>query len=231
MAHHPGKVVVFVDEIDSTIGLPFSDDFFAALRACFNARATEPDFDRLTFALLGVATPDQLIRDQTRTPFNIGKRIDLTDFSPEEAQGLAPGLHADPGEAGQRLERVLHWTGGHPYLTQALCRAVREKGQAGTAEQAVDPRVQELFLAAQAQKEETNLKHARARLERPGAEGRRLLQLYRRIREGKPVPDQPTSPLFAQLKLTGAVKTTNEGLLAVRNRISPCVSGTFGPEN
>jgi WD40 repeat protein len=219
LAHHSGKVVVFVDEIDSTIGLPFADDFFAAIRACFNARATEPDFERLTFVLLGVATPDQLIRDQTRTPFNIGKRIDLTDFSREEAQGLASGLHADPGEADRRLERVLHWTGGQPYLTQALCRAVREKGEGGTAEQSVDPRVQELFLSSQAQREETNLKHARARLERPGAEGRRLLQLYRRVRQGKPVPDQPTSPLFAQIKLAGVVKATDEGRLAVRNRI------------
>ncbi len=176
-------------------------------------------FERLTFVLLGVATPDQLIQDPARTPFNIGKRIDLTDFSLDEAQGLAPGLHADPAEAGRRLERVLHWTGGHPYLTQAVCRAVRERGDAGTAEESVDPQVEELFLTSRAQREETNLKHARARLERRGPEGRRLLQLYRRVRQGKAVPDQPTSPLFAQLKLAGVVKATDEGRLTVRNRI------------
>jgi len=220
LTHCPGRVVIFVDEIDSTIGLPFADDFFAALRACFNARATELAFERLTFVLLGVATPDQLIQDPARTPFNIGKRIDLNDFSPEEAQTLASGLHADPGEAEGRLERILYWTGGHPYLTQALCRAVRERARNnGTAEKAVDPQVEDLFLSSRAQREETNLKHARARLERPGAEGRRLLRLYRRVREGKLVPDQPTSPLFAQLKLAGVVKATAEGRLAVRNRI------------
>src|SRR5436309_9802217 len=145
LTHCPGRVVIFVDEIDSTIGLPFADDFFATLRACFNARATEPDFERLTFVLLGVATPDQLIRDPARTPFNIGKRIDLTDFSADEARILAPGLHADPGEADRRLERVLHWTGVHPYLSQALCRAVRERAAEGaTPEEAVDPQVEEL---------------------------------------------------------------------------------------
>ena len=55
--------------------------------------------------------------------------------------------------------------------------------------------------------------------ERPGPEGRRLLRLYRHVRQGKPVPDQSTSPLLAQLKLAGVIKATEEGLLAVRNRV------------
>ena len=227
LTHCPGRVVIFVDEIDSTIGLPFADDFFAALRACFNARAIDSAFERLTFVLLGVATPDQLIQDPARTPFNIGKRIDLADFTLEEAQKLAPELHLDAVEAGRRLERVLHWTAGHPYLTQALCRAVRDKGESRTVEEVVDPRVEDLFLSSRAQREETNLKHARARLERRGPEGRRLLQLYSRVRLGRLVPDQPTSPLFAQLKLAGVVKATDEGRLAVRNRIYEAV---FTPE-
>lgn len=33
------------------------------------------------------------------------------------------------------------------------------------------------------------------------------------------VRDQPTSPLFSQLKLAGVVKVTHEGRLVVRNRI------------
>ena len=220
LEHCPGRVVIFVDEIDSTIGLPFADDFFAALRACFNARATDAAFERLTFALFGVASPDQLIQDQARTPFNIGKRIDLTDFTLEEAAKLSEGLHADPTEASKRLERILHWTGGHPYLTQAVCRTVRERGgNSGTIEEVVDPRVEDLFLSSRAQREETNLKHARARLEQPGPEKRRLLRLYLRVRQGKAVPDQPASSLFSQLKLAGVVKATDAGQLAVRNRI------------
>jgi WD40 repeat protein len=228
LTQYSGRVVIFVDEIDSTIGLPFADDFFAALRACFNARATEPEFERLTFVLLGVATPDQLIQDPARTPFNIGRRIDLTDFSPDEARTLAPGLHVNPGEADKRLERIFYWTGGHPYLSQALCRAVRERAaDTVTAEKVVDSQVEELFLSSRAQREEANLKHAKARLEKPGSEGRRLLQLYRRVRRGKPVPDQPASPLFAQLKLAGVVKATDEGRLAVRNHVYEAV---FTPE-
>src|SRR5207253_502652 len=34
------------------------------------------------------------------------------------------GVSSGPAEA--LLRRVLYWTGGHPYLTQRLCRAVAE---------------------------------------------------------------------------------------------------------
>ncbi len=115
------RVVIFVDEIDATLRLPFTDDFFAGIRACYNARASKPAFERLTFALLGVASPSELIKDTSRTPFNIGQRIELTDFTLEEARPLAAGFALPLKEAARALERVLHWTGGQPYLTQKLC--------------------------------------------------------------------------------------------------------------
>ena len=58
------RVVIFVDEIDVVRSLPFhTDEFFAAIRECYNRRVTEPEFGRLTFCLLGVTTPMELIRD------------------------------------------------------------------------------------------------------------------------------------------------------------------------
>src|SRR5215510_7092933 len=56
-------VVIFIDEIGATLGLDFTDDFFAAIRYLYNARAAAPEFKRLSFALIGVATPGDLIRD------------------------------------------------------------------------------------------------------------------------------------------------------------------------
>jgi WD40 repeat protein len=89
----PGRLVVFVDEIDFTRSLPFStDEFFAGIRECFNRRSTEPAFAGLTFCLLGVATPSDLIRETRLTPFNIGRRIELTDFTEAEALPLGLGL-------------------------------------------------------------------------------------------------------------------------------------------
>ena len=122
-------VVIFVDEIDSTLSLSFTDDFFAAIRYLYNARAHVPEFHRLSFVLIGVATPSDLIRDPQRTPFNIGQRVDLTDFTYEEAMPLADGLGLPPDEATQVLRWVIKWTGGHPYLTQRLCRVIADQNR------------------------------------------------------------------------------------------------------
>ncbi|MEM1392395.1 MAG: AAA-like domain-containing protein, partial [Cyanobacteria bacterium P01_H01_bin.150] len=67
------NIVIFIDEIDSVLSLNFKvDDFFALIRECYNSRASQPEYERLTFALLGVANPGDLIQDKRRTPFNIG---------------------------------------------------------------------------------------------------------------------------------------------------------------
>jgi WD40 repeat protein len=216
-------IVIFVDEIDSTIGLSFSDDFFAAVRACYNLRPRNQAFERLSFVLLGVATPAQLISDPARTPFNIGRGIELTDFTPEEAHVLGKGFSsANRGE--ELLDRVLYWTGGHPYLTQALCRVVAESEEqaAGTAPEGaalVDSLVREKFFSPMAALEEKNLKFVRGRLKQGYSDLRQLLELYSRVLRGNPVRDRPASPLYASLKLAGVVKTDDTGLLKVRNRI------------
>ena len=122
-------VVLFFDEIDSTLNLPFRDDFFASLRACHNARAEDPELNRLTFVLLGVASPSDLIADPMRTPFNVGSLIPLTDFTPDEARSLADGLGGDSGASEAALRRVLEWTDGHPYLTQKVCQTAVESAR------------------------------------------------------------------------------------------------------
>src|ERR1043165_6855699 len=60
MARRPGRVVIFVDEIDAVRSLPFStDEFFAGVREIYNWRTEDAELQRLTFCLLGVAPPDR----------------------------------------------------------------------------------------------------------------------------------------------------------------------------
>ncbi|MBW4518831.1 MAG: AAA-like domain-containing protein, partial [Scytolyngbya sp. HA4215-MV1] len=119
-------IVLLFDEIDLTRSLPFSaDDFFGLLRECYNRRANEPEFRRLSFALFGVATPSDLIRNKDITPFNIGQPVDLTGFELADAAPLLPGLVAKSADAQALLAAVLHWSGGQPFLTQRLCRLVQ----------------------------------------------------------------------------------------------------------
>ena len=83
-----------MDEIDAVRSLRQfkADEFFAGIRECYNRRTEDSKFLRLTFCLLGVATPSDLISDQRMTPFNIGHGIELGDFTFEEAAVLAGGL-------------------------------------------------------------------------------------------------------------------------------------------
>ena len=53
------RIVLFFDEIDTTLSIPFGDDFFGTIRATYNARSTAPEFKRLSFVLVGVATPSE----------------------------------------------------------------------------------------------------------------------------------------------------------------------------
>ena len=217
LAEIEGPVVIFIDEIDTTLNLGFSDDFFAAIRFAYNARAADPTYNRLTFVLLGVAAPADLIKDPNRTPFNIGHRVDLYEFSQEDAGILQQGLEAVFPQQGQIIfARIYHWTNGHPYLTQKLCLAATEAGNGRWTDEQVDGLVERLFLAKEARKE-SNLQFVRSKiLDHPQA--RQLLALYRKVYSGERIADDERSPIQNQLELSGLVQAKS-GYLSVRNRV------------
>ncbi|MEG4092365.1 WD40 domain-containing protein [Microcoleus sp. Pol12B4] len=124
------KIVIFFDEIDSVLSLNFSaDDLFAFIRSCYNRRTQNADYNRITFCLLGVATPSDLIQDKKRTPFNIGQAIELKGFTHEQAAPLAKGLEGKIDRPIQVLNKIIDWTGGQPFLTQKLCKIVLEQAE------------------------------------------------------------------------------------------------------
>ncbi|MBD0389184.1 MAG: AAA-like domain-containing protein [Nostoc sp. C3-bin3] len=121
------QIVIFIDEVDSVLSLNFPvDDFFALIRAFFNQRVDNPEYQRITFVLLGVATPSELIQDKKRTPFNIGKGIELTGFELAEALPLINGFSGKTSNPEAVLKAILDWTGGQPFLTQKVCEFVRQ---------------------------------------------------------------------------------------------------------
>ena len=210
-------VVVFVDEIGATIGLDFTDDFYAAIRYLYNARAIKPEFKRLSFALLGVAAPGDLIRDPQRTPFDTRQRVELGDFTYEEAAPLAEGLNLPPGEAKQALRWAMKWTNGHPYLTQRLCMAMVEARHLRWTEADVDRVVADTFLGAM-NEQDGNLQFVRDMLTKRAPDVEGALTIYGEIRAGNAVRDEERSTVITQLKLSGIVR--REGAeLRTRNRI------------
>jgi len=221
-----GRIVIFIDEIDATLSLPFArDDFFAAVRAFYIRRSDRPDNERLTFCLLGVAAPGDLISDPTRTPFNIGKAIRLEDFSRAETATLAEGLKGSAEERIALLGEVFTWTSGHPYMTQRICDVLVSDARS------VDDVVRATFLE-RGRTEDANLQYAErwfgeARLRKAGSVVPKMLRLYRQLLSGEDVAADGADAVQLGLRLTGLAAerghTGEPRRLAVRSRIFEAV--------
>lgn len=212
-----GRLAIFIDEIDAVASLSFStDEFFSGIRECYNLRNENAEMNRLTFCLLGVANPSDLIRDTRTTPFNVGRRIELNDFTEHEALPLAEGLGRTTAENYALLRRVFYWTNGHPYLTQRLCKAVSENGTQGSTRE-IDESIRQMFFTKQAQEYDDNLIFVRERLLR-SEDVTALLNLYSRIRRSRKVADDDSQPLVSIMRLSGITRA-EDGRLRVRNRI------------
>ncbi len=215
--HGEKRITIFIDEIDTTLSLDYTDDFFAGIRFLYGERAINPDLQRLSFVLIGVAEPIDLIKDQQRTPFNIGSRLELSDFTLEEATPLCQGLDLEERERELVLRRVLYWTGGHPYLTLRVFSEIRAAPRQKWSKSAIDRFVQTLFLGEHGRGDH-NLHFVRTMLTLQGAGRNRLLGLYARTHRGKVVPDVGADESVNRLKLSGVVRS-QRGRLVIRNRI------------
>jgi hypothetical protein len=107
------------------------------------------------------------------------------------------------------LERILYWTGGHPYLTQRLCRAVAEADWHGSSRSGslasgrfIDNLCEGLFFSSQARERDDNLIFVRERLLRAETDLVSLLEQYLKVRSGRKVVDDDTSALVSVLKLS-----------------------------
>lgn len=213
------NIVVFVDEIDRVLSQTFSpDDFFALIRYFYNQRADQPNYQRLSFTLLGVATPSDLITDKTQTPFNVGQAIALQGFELHEVQPLVSGLQGKVSDPRGTIATILNWTGGQPFMTQRLCQLVASSetylSDSNLVDQLVYSRVIENW---EAQDEPEHLKTIRDRLLRDQQKAGRLLSLYQRIlQQGAIVVDGSSEQ--TELRLSGLV-VQRQGTLRVYNRI------------
>jgi WD40 repeat protein len=224
------QLFIFVDEIDSLLGLNFSiDDFFAFIRFCYNQRAINPDYQRITFAIFGVATPSDLIRDRTKTPFNIGQAIELKGFEWEEVTPLIQGLEKKVEQPASVVRAILDWTAGQPFLTQKLCHLVVQLSQRtidgsltcippGTEsfwiENLVKTRIIERW---ESQDEPEHLRTIRDRIDRNGQRAGRILGIYQNILQGIEIKSDDSREQI-ELLLSGLV-VRHEEILKVKNRI------------
>lgn len=224
-------IVIFIDEIDSILSLDFpTDDFLTLIHSFYNKRANKPEYRRLTFVLMGVATPTELFQDTRSTPFNIGKAIELKGFQLSECASLGRGF-GDRFEKPQKiLAQILSWTGGQPFLTQKLCRLIEQNPQVNDAQSLNNLVESQIINNWSAQDNPEHLKTIRDRLCRfanrsfdtpKNNSSQKLLRIYRRIlRRGK-IPFK-NRPEYLELKLSGAV-AQDKGSLIIKNKVYQAV--------
>lgn len=215
-------LVIFIDEIDTTLRLPFSDDFYAAIRHLHNARAGHPELRRLSFVLSGVATPTELMHDALRTPFNIGQRIELADFSADEVRPLISRTGAPLDELDAALQRLLHWTGGQPYLTQKLCALlaapVGPSQVAALAAERIDRLVATQLLSETGQADPHFQSIGNALINAAPDLKDTLFETWAQVSAGRRVACLDNSPVHNRLRLSGLVRRHN-GWLEPRNQL------------
>jgi adenylate cyclase len=216
------KLVLFLDEVDSIRGLDFSlNDFFGLIRACYNRRSLKPAYQRLTVALLGVATPSDLMTDYQRTPFNIGRAIDLFGLQPADAQPLAQGLVGCVHDPQSALREILKWTGGQPFLMQKMCQLLVKHPVASpsiTDQEHIDQLIQKWIIQSwEFQDEPEHLRTIRDRLLSQSQCIGKLLDIYQQILKDESVEFDGSREQL-ELLLSGLV-INQQGKLVAKNPI------------
>jgi DNA-binding SARP family transcriptional activator len=123
-----GKVCWAIDEADLFFDKPYTNDFFGLLRSWHNRRALDPDgpWRRLTLVLAYATEAHLFITDLNQSPFNVGVRMSLRDFSVEEVKSLQ-FRHGEIREA-ESWKTVFEITHGHPYLSQCAFAFLAQGG-------------------------------------------------------------------------------------------------------
>lgn len=123
-----GQIIWALDGVDSLFATNYFGEFFAFLRGIHSKRATHPmvPWTRLALVIVTATEAHLYIRDLNQSPFNVGTRIEVTDFASSERQSAIE-------QSGMTLasseEEMLHdLLGGHPYLLMRGLHEIKTRG-------------------------------------------------------------------------------------------------------
>lgn len=117
-----GKLVIILDEIDALTKTNYSDRIFSQIRSIYFSRVNFSEFSRLTYILSGVVEPTEIIKDPKISPFNIGQKIFLNDFSKDEFISFLKqsNLFLTP----ELSDYIYYWTNGNPRIIWDVCSEI-----------------------------------------------------------------------------------------------------------
>jgi hypothetical protein len=108
-----------LDEVDCLFGCSFAGEVFGLFRSWHNARTLDPDgpWSGFTLAIAYATEAHLFITDLNKSPFNVGTRLTLEDFTLEQVAELNRRSN-NPLQDEPEVARYYHLVGGHPYLVR-----------------------------------------------------------------------------------------------------------------
>lgn len=112
-------IVWGLDEVDWLFTTSFSSEVFGLFRSWHNKRALDPSgsWQRLTLAIAYATEAHLFISDLNQSPFNVGTRLTLEDFTHEQVEELNR-RYGSPLRNNAELARYYRLVGGNPYLVR-----------------------------------------------------------------------------------------------------------------
>ena len=114
-----GPLVWGMDEVDRLFGYAFGSEVFGLFRSWHNERSLAPSgpWARVTLAIAYATEAHLFITDLNQSPFNVGTRLALNDFTPEQMEDLN-AKYGSPLKNGDEVARLWELVGGQPYLAR-----------------------------------------------------------------------------------------------------------------
>ncbi len=108
-----------MDEIDRLFATPYGSDVFGLLRSWHNERALDPTgpWSTLTIAIAYATEAHLFITDMNQSPFNVGTRLVMEDFTPAQVEELNH-RYQNPIPSQEDRNRFHRLLGGQPYLVR-----------------------------------------------------------------------------------------------------------------
>ena len=119
LAKRETPLVWGLDEVDRLFVTPFGSEFFGLVRSWHNERALDPSgpWSMLTMAIAYATEAHLFITDMNQSPFNVGTRLSVEDFSQLQAAELNR-RYQNPLKTQEEQNRFYRLVGGHPYLVR-----------------------------------------------------------------------------------------------------------------
>jgi PAS domain S-box-containing protein len=119
-----------LDEVDRLFFQECGGQMFGLFRSWHNRRGLDPSgpWSQLTLAMTYATEAHLFITDVNQSPFNVGTRLALADFSPALVADLNQRYRAPLRDEGE-VARLHHLLNGHPYLVNRGLWELATSGQ------------------------------------------------------------------------------------------------------